>query len=161
MTFKSPKSMHTVGYLVPALVLYAMNNEYFKIHVPNIKMTIIYFVQMFPILEGLSDGAVKLGIPRQTSIEIAAQVMKGAGELLLHEKLHPGVLKDKVCSPGGTTIAGIAELEKGGIRTTIISAVEAATKRGEELAEASKIKKLGSCNHDVMYGTNQSFKKRL
>lgn len=53
-------------------------------------------------MEALSDGAVKMGIPRAVSLEIAAQVMKGAGELYLHNKLHPGSLKDMVCSPGGT-----------------------------------------------------------
>jgi len=90
---------------------------------------------MFPILEAMSDGAVKMGIPRARSLEIAAQVMKGAGELVLREKLHPGILKDAVCSPGGTTIAGVAELEKHGVRHGIISAIEAATKRGEELGK--------------------------
>jgi pyrroline-5-carboxylate reductase len=55
---------------------------------------------MFQILEALSDGAVKMGIPRDKSLEIAAQTMKGAAELLLQDKTHPGVLKDAVCSPG-------------------------------------------------------------
>jgi len=55
---------------------------------------------MFPILEAMSDGAVKVGIPREISLKMAAQTMKGAAELLLQEKVHPGVLKDAVCSPG-------------------------------------------------------------
>jgi len=90
---------------------------------------------MFPIMEALSDGAVKMGIPRVISMEIAAQVMKAAGEMYLRNKIHPAAMKDMVCSPGGTTIAGIAELEKGGVRSTVISAVEAATKRGTELGQ--------------------------
>ncbi|CAL8138198.1 unnamed protein product [Orchesella dallaii] len=93
---------------------------------------------MFPIIEALSDGAVKVGIPRNISLEIAAQVMKGAGELILQKKKHPGAMKDAVCSPGGTTIAGIAALENGGVRSAVIKAVEAATLRGEELGKAAK-----------------------
>jgi len=89
---------------------------------------------MFPILEGLSDGAVKMGIPRDLSLQIAAQTMKGAAELILDDKTsHPGVLKDSVCSPGGTTIAGIAQIEKHGVRNALIEAIGAATTRGEEL----------------------------
>jgi pyrroline-5-carboxylate reductase len=62
--------------------------------------------------------------------------LKGAGELYLQNReIHPGAFKDQVCSPGGTTIAGISELERGGIRSTIINAVEAATKRGDELGK--------------------------
>lgn len=86
-------------------------------------------------MEALSDGAVKMGIPRSISLEIAGQVMKGAGELYLKKKMHPGLLKDMVCSPGGTTIAGISELERGGIRSTVINAIEAATVRGQELGK--------------------------
>jgi len=55
---------------------------------------------MCPILEGLSDGAVKMGLPRDLSLQIAAQTMKGAAELILADKSHPGQLKDSVCSPG-------------------------------------------------------------
>ncbi|ODN01469.1 Pyrroline-5-carboxylate reductase 3 [Orchesella cincta] len=93
---------------------------------------------MFPIIEALSDGAVKLGIPRNVSLEIAPQVLKGAAELLIQKKMHPGAMKDTVCSPGGTTICGIAELEHGGVRSAIIKAVEAAARRGEELGKLPK-----------------------
>jgi len=89
---------------------------------------------MCPIVEALSDGAVKMGLPRATSLEMAAQVLKGAGELLLKGTTHPAVLKDMVCSPGGTAMAGIAELEKGGLRATIMAAVEASATRGDEMA---------------------------
>jgi len=90
---------------------------------------------MFPVIEGLSDGAVKMGIPRAASLKLAAQVMKGAGELLLAENRHPGELKDRVCSPGGSTICGVAALEENGVRNAFIKAVEASTKRGEELGQ--------------------------
>lgn len=88
---------------------------------------------MFPILEGMADGAVKMGIPRAIALRLAAQTMKGAGELLLQEGKHPGALKDEVCSPGGSTIAGIAAMEQAGVRYAMISAIEQSTKRGEEL----------------------------
>lgn len=92
---------------------------------------------MFVILEAMSDAAVSMGIPRDLSLRIAAQTMKGAAELSLDEKeqLHPAILKDIVCSPGGTTIAGVTEMEKYGVRAGIISAIVAATKRGEELGK--------------------------
>lgn len=90
---------------------------------------------MFPIIEALSDGGVKMGIPRDVSLQIAAQVMKGAGELILKEKQHPGPMKDMVCSPGGTTICGVAALEAGGVRSAVINAVEAAATRAQVLAE--------------------------
>ncbi len=92
---------------------------------------------MFPIIEALSDGGVKMGIPRNISLEMAAMVMKGAGELILKEKQHPGPMKDAVCSPGGTTIAGVHALEAGGVRSAIISAVEAATLRANALGAAA------------------------
>ncbi|XP_021966764.1 pyrroline-5-carboxylate reductase 3 isoform X2 [Folsomia candida] len=94
---------------------------------------------MFPILEGLSDGAVNMGIPRDLSLQIAAQTMKGAAQLILGEgNSHPGALKDSVCSPGGTTIRGIAQLEFHSVRYALMKAVEAATTRGEELGMKSK-----------------------
>lgn len=100
------------------------------------------FVQMFPILEGMADGGVKMGIPRDLSMQIAAQTMKGAAELLLNgadlpDFRHPGQLKDSVCSPGGTTIEGVATLEKFGVRSALIQAVEASAKRGETLDKKS------------------------
>jgi pyrroline-5-carboxylate reductase len=99
---------------------------------------------MFPIMESLSDGAVKMGIPRANSLEIAAQVMKGAGELYLKTKTHPGALKDMVCSPGGTTISGISALERGGVRAAIINAVEVATVRGQEMGATAAATQAGS-----------------
>ena len=86
-------------------------------------------------MEALSDGGVRVGIPREASLKLAAQAMKGAAELFLNDGVHPAILKDSVCSPAGTTIAGIAEMERNGVRHALISAVEASTKRSEELGK--------------------------
>jgi pyrroline-5-carboxylate reductase len=85
------------------------------------------------VIESLADGGVKMGLDRVTAMTLAAQTVLGAAKLLLETNLHPGALKDMVSSPGGTSIAGIAALEEGGIRTTFIKAVERATLRSREL----------------------------
>jgi pyrroline-5-carboxylate reductase len=85
------------------------------------------------VIEALADGGVKMGLDRATAMTLATQTVLGAASLLLETGLHPGALKDMVASPGGTTIAGIAALEEGGIRTTFIRAVERATLRSREL----------------------------
>lgn len=88
---------------------------------------------IFTVIDALADGAVKQGIPRQLAIKFASQTVCGAAKTQLVTGKHPGVLKDEVCSPGGTTICAIHELEKGGLRATFINAIEAATKRAQEL----------------------------
>jgi len=88
-----------------------------------------------PVLEAMSDGGVKVGLGREISLKMAAQTMKATAELFLQEGTHPAVLKDNVCSPGGSTIAGIAELERGGLRSSIISAIDAANQRSAELGK--------------------------
>ena len=88
---------------------------------------------MAVIVESLSDAGVKAGLPRAISTELAVQTMLGSAMLLQQENLHPAGLKDRVTSPGGTTIAGIAELERHGLRSAIIDAVQAAKQRSEEL----------------------------
>ena len=85
------------------------------------------------MIEALSDGGVRAGLPRQTATRLAAQTLTGAAELLLQTGEHPGVLKDAVTSPGGTTIAGLQVLEQAGLRAALIDAVEAATNRSIEL----------------------------
>jgi len=85
------------------------------------------------VIEALADGGVAAGLPRDTALELAAQTVLGTARLVLERGLHPGVLKDMVASPAGTTIAGIAELEDRGIRSAFIQAVVAATRRSEEL----------------------------
>jgi pyrroline-5-carboxylate reductase len=85
------------------------------------------------VIESLADGGVKMGLDRATAMTLAMQTVLGAATLLLETNLHPGALKDMVSSPGGTSIAGIAALEEGGIRTTFIKAVERATLRSREL----------------------------
>jgi pyrroline-5-carboxylate reductase len=90
---------------------------------------------VFLILEALSDAGVKVGLSRRTAQLLAAQTLLGSAKLLLETNEHPGKLKDMVTSPGGTAITGLHTLENGGVRTTLINAVEAATKRSRELGE--------------------------
>lgn len=91
---------------------------------------------VFLILEALSDAGVKVGLSRRTSQLLAAQTLLGSAKLLLETNEHPGRLKDMVTSPGGTAITGLHTLEHGGVRTTLMNAVEAATRRSRELGEA-------------------------
>src|SRR3954471_21657349 len=88
------------------------------------------------IIEALADGGVKVGLHRDTALLLAAQTVYGSAKLLLETGEHPGRLKDMVTSPGGTAIAGLHTLESGGVRRTLIDAVETATKRAIELGEA-------------------------
>ncbi|KFA93236.1 pyrroline-5-carboxylate reductase [Archangium violaceum] len=90
---------------------------------------------IFLIIEALSDAGVKVGLPRYTALKLAAQTVLGSAQLLIETGAHPGQLKDQVTSPGGTAIAGLHTLEAGGLRTTLINAVEAATRRARELGE--------------------------
>ena len=88
------------------------------------------------MIEAMADGGVKVGLHRDTALLLAAQTVYGSAKLLLETGEHPGRLKDMVTSPGGTAIAGLHTLETGGIRRTLIDAVEAATRRAVELGEA-------------------------
>ncbi|ADV45644.1 pyrroline-5-carboxylate reductase [Nitratifractor salsuginis] len=85
------------------------------------------------VAEALADGAVNLGLPRAVSYEYVAALMDGMGALL--EEEHPALLKDKVMSPGGTTAAGYAKLEEGGVRDSFIKAMEACYRRSLELGK--------------------------
>jgi pyrroline-5-carboxylate reductase len=84
-------------------------------------------------LEALADGGVKMGLPRRLAQEMAAQTLLGTARLCLDQDLHPAAIKDRVASPGGTTIAGLQALEKGGWRGLVIEAIEAAANRAREL----------------------------
>lgn len=88
---------------------------------------------VFQIIEALSDGGVKMGLPRAVATRLASQTLLGAAEMQLSTGQHPAALKDAVTSPGGTTIAGIHALESGGLRAAIINAVEASARRSREL----------------------------
>lgn len=90
---------------------------------------------IFLIIDALADAGVKMGLARQDALALSAQTVLGAAKLLQETGEHPGQLKDRVTSPGGTAIAGLHTLEKGGLRTTLINAVEAATRRSKELGE--------------------------
>ena len=81
------------------------------------------YVYMF--IEAMADAAVKKGLPRATAYEMVAQTVLGSAKMVLETGKHPGELKDNVCSPGGTTIAGVAALEEYGFRNSIIKATDA------------------------------------
>ncbi|WP_104990485.1 pyrroline-5-carboxylate reductase [Deinococcus sp. NW-56] len=86
------------------------------------------------VAEALADGAVRMGLPRALAHELAAKVLVASGELL-QQRAHPGLLKDEVASPGGTTIAGLEVLEAAGVRGAVMRAVVAATRRGSDLGK--------------------------
>jgi pyrroline-5-carboxylate reductase len=88
---------------------------------------------IFLIIEALTDAGVKVGLSRRNALRLAAQTVMGSAKMLLDTDGHPGQLKDMVTSPGGTAIAGLHTLEQGGLRTTLINAVESATRRSREL----------------------------
>jgi pyrroline-5-carboxylate reductase len=90
---------------------------------------------VFLFIEALADGGVKMGLPRDVATLLAAQTVLGAAKMLLEGGRHPAELKDTVTSPGGTTIAGLHALESGGLRGTLMEAVEAATIRSRELGK--------------------------
>ena len=90
---------------------------------------------VYQFIEALSDGGVASGLPRDIATRLSAQTVLGAARMVLETGLHPGALKDQVTSPGGTTIEGLHELEKGKLRGTVISAVRAATEKSKKLGQ--------------------------
>lgn len=93
---------------------------------------------MMLILEALADGAVEMGLPRQLALTMAAQTMAGSARLLLETNSHPGHIKDQVCSPSGTSIAGISALELHGTRAAMMAAVRAAAIQSEQMREQAE-----------------------
>lgn len=90
---------------------------------------------IFMIVDALADAGVRVGLARKDALLLASQTILGAAKMLIETGEHPGALKDSVTSPGGTAIAGLHTLEMGGLRTTLINAVQAATQRSVELGE--------------------------
>ena len=90
---------------------------------------------VYQFIEALSDGGVASGLPRDVATRLAAQTVLGAAKMVLETGQHPGALKDQVTSPGGTTIEGVYELEKGHLRATVMGAVRAATEKSKKLAQ--------------------------
>ena len=89
------------------------------------------YVYMF--IEALADSAVKYGIKREDAYKLVAQTVLGSAKMVLETGEHPGVLRDKVCSPGGTTIAGVSALEEWGFRNAVIKAEDASYEKGKKM----------------------------
>ncbi|MGA7305923.1 MAG: pyrroline-5-carboxylate reductase [Rhodothermales bacterium] len=92
---------------------------------------------IYMVIEALTDGGVKQGLPRPTALRLAAQTVLGSAKLVIETGRHPAILRDEVTTPGGTAIAAVAELESHGLRTMLINAVATATKRSQELSNPS------------------------
>lgn len=92
---------------------------------------------VYAFIESLSDGGVAAGLPRETATRLAAQTVLGSARMVLETGLHPGALKDMVTSPGGTTIEGVHELEKGALRGTVMNAVRAAAEKSRKLGQGN------------------------
>ena len=93
---------------------------------------------IFILIEAMADAAVKLGLPRSKAYKMAEQSVLGSAKMALETGLHPAVLKDMVCSPGGSTIEAVAELEKSGLRNAIISAMDVCAEKSKKMQEDTK-----------------------
>lgn len=93
---------------------------------------------IFILIEAMADAAVKLGLPREKAYKMAQQSVLGSAKMALDTGLHPAYLKDMVCSPGGSTIAAVAELEKNGFRSAVISAMEVCAEKSKSMQEDNK-----------------------
>ena len=104
---------------------------------------------VYLMIEALSDGGVRAGLPRDIASLLASQTVLGAAKMVRETGLHPGVLKDQVASPGGTTIAGLHALEQAGVRGAFIDAVLAASRRSAELASLAAPKPPAKAHDEV------------
>jgi pyrroline-5-carboxylate reductase len=89
---------------------------------------------VYTVIEAMADGGLQMGLSKEQALKLAAQTVAGAASMVLQTGLHPAILRDQVTSPGGTTIAGLAALERNGVRAAFMQAVQAATLRAKELA---------------------------
>lgn len=92
-------------------------------------------LSVYMFIEAMADAAVADGMPRKQAYKFAAQSVRGAAKMVLETGEHPGVLKDAVCSPGGTTIAAVAELEKSGLRSSVIEAQRACVQKSRDMSK--------------------------
>ncbi len=92
---------------------------------------------VFMFIDAMADAAVKLGMPRQMAISCAAQAVMGSAKMVLETQLHPAVLKDQVCSPGGTTIEAVQVLEEKGMRAAVMKAMEACAEKNMQMTRSS------------------------
>ena len=93
---------------------------------------------VFMFVEAMADAAVLAGIPREISYKMAAQTVMGSAKMVLETGMHPGVLKDQVCSPGGTTIEAVKILEEKGFRSAVIEAMSECTRKANDIAKGKK-----------------------
>ncbi|KAI1732961.1 pyrroline-5-carboxylate reductase dimerization domain-containing protein [Ditylenchus destructor] len=96
---------------------------------------------IYMVIEAIADGGVYSGLNRELAVKLAAEMVKGSAALLSQENAHPGQLKDSVCSPAGTTIAGVRKLEQAGVRSAFMEAIHASTLRASELSQIAEGKK--------------------
>ncbi|ULH16407.1 pyrroline-5-carboxylate reductase [Deinococcus sp. KNUC1210] len=134
----APPEAHTAGDVAFAHELFGAVGQVYELseHLMHVftGMSASGPAYLAVVAESLADGGVRMGLPRALAQELAARLLSASGDLLL-SRAHPGMLKDEVASPGGTTIAGIEALEKAGVRGGLISAVVAATQRSMELGK--------------------------
>ena len=132
-TFAGDDDLEKVQYMFEAVGSVVTVREELMDAVTGLSGSGPAYVYMF--IEALTDAGVKQGLSRKVAAELAAQTVYGAAKLVIDTGKHPAILRDEVTTPGGTAIAAVSELESRGLRTTIINAVNTATKRSKELNE--------------------------